>query len=106
MRRIICRLAVVCAVLGVPLSAVARDVYVAKEGDDANPGTKEKPLASIPKAVEAMRGAIRNAGGKSDLQVYPDAGHAFHADYRPSYRKEAAQDGWRRLAQWFLANGV
>lgn len=57
MRRVICRLAVVCAVLGVPLCAVARDVYVAKEGHDANLGTQEKPLASIPKAVEAMRGS-------------------------------------------------
>ena len=57
MHRTICRLAVICIVLGVSLSAVAREVYVAKEGDDANPGTKEKPFASIPKAVEAMRGA-------------------------------------------------
>ncbi len=57
MRQAICRLAVVCAVLGVPLSAMAADLYVATDGDDANPGTKEKPLASIPKAVDAVRGA-------------------------------------------------
>ena len=57
MCRVICRLAVVCAVLGVPLSAVARDVHVATEGDAANPGTKEQPLASILQAVEALRGA-------------------------------------------------
>lgn len=55
--RIICRLALVCFVLGLPLSAVARDVYVAKTGNDSNPGTKEKPLATVEKAVEAMRGA-------------------------------------------------
>lgn len=57
MRQAIYRLAVVCAIWGVTLSATARDVYVAREGDDANPGTKEKPLASIPKAVDAIRGA-------------------------------------------------
>ncbi len=57
MRRDICRLLVVWAVLSVPFCAEAREVYVAKEGDDANPGTKEEPLASIPKAIEAMRGA-------------------------------------------------
>ena len=60
MRRVICRLAVVCVVLGVPLSAVARDVYVAKEGDDANPGTKEKPLASV---AESGRGDARGGAG-------------------------------------------
>lgn len=56
--------------------------------------------------VEAMRGAIRNAGGKSELHVYPDAGHAFHADYRPSFRKDAAEDGWKRLQAWFRQHGV
>jgi carboxymethylenebutenolidase len=38
--------------------------------------------------------------------VYPEAPHAFHADYRPSYRKEAAEDGWKRASAWFKANGV
>ena len=56
--------------------------------------------------VEAMRGAIRNAGGKSDLHVYPDAGHAFHADYRPTYRPDAAADGWKRMQGWFRKHGV
>jgi len=56
--------------------------------------------------VEAMRGAIRNAGGKSELHVYPDAGHAFHADYRPSYRKDSAEDGWKRMQAWFTRHGV
>lgn len=57
MHRIVCRLAIAISVLGAPLCAVAKDVYVTKEGNDANPGTREKPLASIPKAIEAMRGA-------------------------------------------------
>jgi carboxymethylenebutenolidase len=56
--------------------------------------------------VEAMRQAIARAGGKSQLHVYPDTPHAFHADYRPSYRKEAAEDGWRRCLAWFEAHGV
>jgi carboxymethylenebutenolidase len=56
--------------------------------------------------VEELRAAIQAAGGKSEIHVYPDAPHAFHADYRPSYRKAEAEDGWRRLQQWFKAHGV
>ncbi|MCB2001826.1 MAG: dienelactone hydrolase family protein, partial [Rhodoferax sp.] len=37
---------------------------------------------------------------------YPGVGHAFHADYRPSYRKEAAEDGWQQMLAWFKAHGV
>jgi carboxymethylenebutenolidase len=48
-----------------------------------------------------------NAASKgSKFVVYPDADHAFHADYRPSYRKEAADDGWKRALAWFKANDV
>lgn len=53
--------------------------------------------------VDKMRAALQAAGSASTLHVYPDAPHAFHADYRPSYRKEAAQDGWQRLTAWFGA---
>jgi carboxymethylenebutenolidase len=56
--------------------------------------------------VERMRQVIAKAGGKSELVVYPDAPHAFHADYRPTYRKEPAEDGWRRLREWFAKNGL
>jgi carboxymethylenebutenolidase len=56
--------------------------------------------------VEEMRQALKKAGSKSELIVYPDAPHAFHADYRASYRKEPAEDGWRRMLAWFRANGV
>ncbi|MBI2235727.1 MAG: dienelactone hydrolase family protein [Magnetospirillum sp.] len=38
--------------------------------------------------------------------VYPDAPHAFHADYRPSWREVPAKDGWQRLQAWFRANGL
>jgi len=57
MRRIAYRLTVVFVVVAMPHWAMARDVYVAKVGNDANPGTREKPLASIPEAIAAMRGA-------------------------------------------------
>ena len=56
--------------------------------------------------VEAMRAAIKKAGGKSEIHVYPDAPHAFNADYRPSYRKDAAEDGWKRMQVWLKKNGV
>ena len=56
--------------------------------------------------VEQMKTALRAAGGTSEIVVYPNAGHAFYADYRPSYRKEAADDGWKRLQQWFKGHGV
>jgi carboxymethylenebutenolidase len=59
--------------------------------------------------VEKMKAALAqgNAAAKaSQFVVYPDAPHAFHADYRPSYRKEAAEDGWNRALAWFKAHGV
>lgn len=63
--------------------------------------------AGIPPAdVEAMREALRQAGSASEAVGYADAPHAFHADYRPSYRQEAAADGWARLLAWFAAHGV
>lgn len=51
--------------------------------------------------VEHMRSALREARSASQVLVYPDAGHAFYADYRPSYRREAAEDGWQRMQAWF-----
>ena len=56
--------------------------------------------------VWAMEDKLKAAGGKSMIHVYDDAPHAFHADYRPSYRKEAAEDGWKRMHEWFKKNGV
>lgn len=56
--------------------------------------------------VEKMRQALKEAGSPSEIIVYPDAPHGFHADYRPSYRKEAAEDGWKRLLDWFKQHGV
>ena len=56
--------------------------------------------------VERMKTAVRAEGGMSEIVVYQNAGHAFYADYRPSYRKAAAEDGWRRLQEWFTLHGV
>jgi carboxymethylenebutenolidase len=53
-----------------------------------------------------MREALKKAGKKAEIVVYPDAQHGFNADYRPSYNATDAQDGWRRLIAWFRANGV
>jgi carboxymethylenebutenolidase len=46
------------------------------------------------------------AARRSQMVVYPEAPHAFHADYRPSYRAQAAQDGWVRCLDWFKRHGV
>lgn len=64
--------------------------------------------ASIPlEHVEQMRAALKAAGNTtSEIIVYPDAPHAFYADYRPSYRPEAAADGWTKMQEWFRKYGV
>ncbi|MGB3208651.1 MAG: dienelactone hydrolase family protein [Crinalium sp.] len=56
--------------------------------------------------VDQMRLALQSANAPSSIIVYPDAPHAFFADYRPSYREEAAENGWKRLQAWFKQNGV
>jgi carboxymethylenebutenolidase len=56
--------------------------------------------------IEKMRAAVKAAGGKSEIVVYPNAGHGFNADYRPGYDKDAAQDGFRRLQEWFKKYGA
>jgi carboxymethylenebutenolidase len=59
--------------------------------------------------VEAMENALKQgspAARESEIHVYDNAPHAFHADYRPSYRKEEAEDGWQKMLAWFRKNGV
>jgi len=52
--------------------------------------------------VEKMGAVLKSAGNtRSEFVIFPGMPHAFHADYRPSYRKEAAEDGWKRLTAWF-----
>jgi carboxymethylenebutenolidase len=60
-------------------------------------------------SVDKMRDALKAgsaAAQKSRIDVYPDTPHAFNADYRPSYRKDPAEDGWKKALAWFKANGV
>ena len=56
--------------------------------------------------VEKMKAALAKGSSKSEFVVYPDAGHAFHADYRPSYNEKDAKDGWTRALAWFKTHGV
>lgn len=102
---------------------------VANPGQPANPLTPRQPVdvagelnapvlglygakdAGIPvETVERMRAALKASKSKaaraSEIIVYPEAGHGFHADYRPSYNGEAAADGWRRLQDWFRKHGA
>ena len=63
------------------------------------------PLDSVDKMKAAL--ATGNAASKAaQFVLYPDTGHAFHADYRASYRQGPADDGWKRCLAWFKANGV
>ena len=63
------------------------------------------PLDTVDKMKAAL--AAGNAAAKaSQFVVYPDTPHAFHADYRPSYRQGPAEDGWQRALAWFKLNGV
>ncbi|WP_096607922.1 dienelactone hydrolase family protein [Calothrix sp. NIES-2100] len=56
--------------------------------------------------VEKLREQLKSSSSKSEIIVYPDAPHAFFADYRPSYRKKEAKEGWKRLQAWFKRHGV
>jgi carboxymethylenebutenolidase len=56
--------------------------------------------------VEAMKAALAAAHKTAEFKIYPGAPHGFHADYRPSYRKEAAEDAWAQMQAWFKTYGV
>lgn len=91
---------------------------------DATPNTPQHPVDIAPQlkvpvlglyggkdtgipldTVEQMRDRLKTSS-KSEIIVYPDAPHAFFADYRPSYRETEAKDGWERLQAWFKKQGV
>ena len=62
---------------------------------------------SIPVAsVEKMEAACKADRKICEIKIYPEAPHGFNADYRPSYRPEAAKDGWARMLAWFKQYGV
>jgi carboxymethylenebutenolidase len=56
--------------------------------------------------VEQMRDRLKAGRSGSEFVIYPEAPHAFHADYRPSYRQTEAEDGWQKLRAWFTKYGV
>ena len=81
---------------------------------DIAPGLKAAVLGlyggqdrGIPlETVEQMREALKKGSSGSEIVVYPEAPHGFHADYRESYRKADAEDAWKRLTAWFKQHGV
>jgi carboxymethylenebutenolidase len=67
-------------------------------------GAKDPGIS--PADVQAAADKARAAGKTVEIVVYADAAHGFHADYRPSYVKDAADDGWKRMDAWFKQHGV
>ena len=63
------------------------------------------PVSQVAELQEALKAGNKNAKASTFI-LYPDVPHAFHADYRPSYRKEAAEAGWKEMLSWFKAHGV
>jgi carboxymethylenebutenolidase len=57
-------------------------------------------------SVEKMRSAVKQAKVDSEIIVYPEAQHGFHADYRPSYNEANAKEGWTKLQAWFKKYGA
>ncbi|CAL95264.1 dienelactone hydrolase family protein [Azoarcus olearius] len=64
------------------------------------------PLAAVDELRAALAAASDGRGRDSTVHVYPDAPHAFYADYRASYRAAEAVDGWARMQAWFAQHGV
>lgn len=64
------------------------------------------PLDTVDKMKSALAAQGSAAAKSSEWGIYPDAPHAFHADYRPSYREAAAKDGWSQMLKWFVRQGV
>jgi carboxymethylenebutenolidase len=56
--------------------------------------------------VEAFKAALAANNKTAEFKIYPAAPHGFHADYRPSYRKDAAEDAWSQMQTWFRKYGV
>jgi carboxymethylenebutenolidase len=64
-------------------------------------------LDTVAQMQAALAAAKGNASAQaSEFVVFDDAPHAFHADYRPSYREAAAKAGWTQCVAWFKKNGV
>jgi carboxymethylenebutenolidase len=64
------------------------------------------PLTAVDALKAALAASPNPAAKQSQFVVYPGVGHAFHADYRPSFDRAAAEDGWKRCLAWLKTNGV
>ena len=64
------------------------------------------PQEQVDKLVAALKASKDKNAKQSQIHVYPGMPHAFNADYRPSYRKETAEDAWKRMLAWFKQHGV
>ncbi len=58
------------------------------------------PVDTVQQQSQALAASSNPNAKASSIHIYPDAGHAFFADYRPSFHKESAEDGWKRLLDW------
>lgn len=56
--------------------------------------------------VRRFQAELKNGQKKSEIVIYPEAPHGFHADYRPSYRSGPAADGWKKMQAWFKQHGI
>ena len=56
--------------------------------------------------VEQMKKDLGSSKVSATIEIYPNADHGFNADYRPSYNKDAAEDAWKKMLEWFKKNGV
>lgn len=73
---------------------------------EADTGIPLDTVDAMKQALSTACAAGNAAARASEFVVYPEAPHAFHADYRPSYRKAAAEDGWARMLAWFKTHGA
>ena len=88
------------------LKAAGYKVAATYAGNDTA-AEKFKADTGIPVAsVEALKAALAENKKTAEFKIYPGAPHGFHADYRASYRKEAADDAWAQMQAWFKKYGV
>ena len=87
--------------LAATLKAPVLGLYGAQDG-----GIPVTTVNEMKDALAAAAAQGNKAAAASEFVVYPAVGHAFHADYRPSYNKAAADDGFARALEWFKTKGV
>ena len=67
-------------------------------------GAKDPGISAA--SIQQMKDALAKGSSQSEIVIYPKSGHAFHADYRPSYMPEDAKDSWKRALEWLRSHGV